>query len=217
MATKKTALLVDHDLVEQVKELLGTTTTTRDDRRGDARGDRPGAQGRATPLRADGGRREQGATRDAAPPTSPTRARWRAPPRRRAARLVSLLVGGGIATCAGIVDLEVLRTFEDASARADVAAERRATTRASPINDAVLDRAIEVQVELLDTQRAGPSPSWWPRRPSEQDSSCSTTTTSTSDRVGHRASPRSVAGPLDARRRPGRSAGLRSDSTPSTT
>ena len=28
MAVKKTALMVDHDLVDQVKELLGTTTTS---------------------------------------------------------------------------------------------------------------------------------------------------------------------------------------------
>lgn len=28
MATKKTALLVDHDLVDQVKALLGTSTTS---------------------------------------------------------------------------------------------------------------------------------------------------------------------------------------------
>ena len=28
MATKKTALLVDHDLVAQVRDLLGTTTTS---------------------------------------------------------------------------------------------------------------------------------------------------------------------------------------------
>ena len=28
MAVKKTALMVDHDLVDQVKQLLGTTTTS---------------------------------------------------------------------------------------------------------------------------------------------------------------------------------------------
>ena len=64
-----------------------------------------------------------------------------------AARLVSLLVGGGAATC-GIVDLEVLRSFEEGSARADAAAERAAFPRV-PVDDAILDRALEVQ-ELLD-------------------------------------------------------------------
>jgi predicted nucleic acid-binding protein len=64
-----------------------------------------------------------------------------------AARLVSLLVGGGAATC-GIVDLEVLATFEDGAARADAAAERAAFPRV-PVDDAVVDRALEVQA-LLD-------------------------------------------------------------------
>jgi predicted nucleic acid-binding protein len=64
-----------------------------------------------------------------------------------AARLVSLLVGGGAATC-GIVDLEVLRTFEDGPGRAEAAAERSAYPRV-PVDDAVLDRALQVQT-LLD-------------------------------------------------------------------
>jgi predicted nucleic acid-binding protein len=59
-----------------------------------------------------------------------------------AARLVPLLVGGGAATC-GIIDLEVLATFDDPTERAEVAAER-ATFPRVPVDDAVLDRAIEV-------------------------------------------------------------------------
>jgi predicted nucleic acid-binding protein len=60
-----------------------------------------------------------------------------------AARLVSLLVGGGAATC-GVVDLEVLEAFDDPAARAEVAAERAMFPRVA-VDDAVLDRAIEVQ------------------------------------------------------------------------
>ncbi len=41
-----------------------------------------------------------------------------------AARLVPLLVGGGAATC-GIVDLEVLATFDDPAERAKAREERR--------------------------------------------------------------------------------------------
>ena len=60
-----------------------------------------------------------------------------------AARLVSLLVGGGAATC-GVIDLEVLQTFDDPATRAQVAAERAMFPRV-PVDDAVLDRAVEVQ------------------------------------------------------------------------
>ena len=50
MAIKKTALLMDDELVDQVKELLGTTHHQRDHRRGDA-GGHPGA-GPGPALRA---------------------------------------------------------------------------------------------------------------------------------------------------------------------
>lgn len=60
-----------------------------------------------------------------------------------AARLVPLLVGGGAATC-GLIDLEVLRSFEDPEERAAAAAERRMFPR-TEIDDGVLDRALEVQ------------------------------------------------------------------------
>jgi len=59
-----------------------------------------------------------------------------------AARLVPLLVGGGAATC-GIVDLQIIATFDDAAVRTEVAAER-ATFPRVPVDDAVLDRAAEV-------------------------------------------------------------------------
>jgi predicted nucleic acid-binding protein len=59
-----------------------------------------------------------------------------------AARLVSLLVGGGAATCA-VTDLEVLQAF-DPDDRGEVTGERAMFTRV-PVDDAVLDRAIEVQ------------------------------------------------------------------------
>jgi predicted nucleic acid-binding protein len=62
-----------------------------------------------------------------------------------AARLVPLLVGGGAATC-GITDLEVLSAF-DQTERAAVRAERSMFSRV-PIDDAVLDRAMEVQAGL---------------------------------------------------------------------
>lgn len=60
-----------------------------------------------------------------------------------AARLVPLLVGGGAATCA-VIDLEVLRTFEDPAERAAAASERAMFSRVE-IDDATLDRALEVQ------------------------------------------------------------------------
>lgn len=60
-----------------------------------------------------------------------------------AARLVSLFVGGGAATC-GLVDLEVLATLALPAEHAEALAERRLFPRA-PIDDAVLDRAAEVQ------------------------------------------------------------------------
>jgi len=67
-----------------------------------------------------------------------------------AARLVPLLVGGGAATC-GIVDLEVLAAF-DQSERADVRNERSMFARV-PIDDATLDRAMEVQAQLAGPVR----------------------------------------------------------------
>lgn len=63
-----------------------------------------------------------------------------------AARLVSLFVGGGAATC-GIVDLEVLAAVAPAE-HAEAVAERRLYPTV-PIDDAVLARALEVQ-GLLD-------------------------------------------------------------------
>ena len=63
-----------------------------------------------------------------------------------AARLVSLFVGGGVATC-GIVDLEVLAAVADEAEHREALAERRMFPRA-PIDDAVLDRAAEVQAQL---------------------------------------------------------------------
>ena len=67
-----------------------------------------------------------------------------------AARLVPLLVGGGAATC-GIVDLEVLGAF-DQTERADVRTEQSMFARV-PIDDAVLDRAMEVQAQLPGPMR----------------------------------------------------------------
>jgi predicted nucleic acid-binding protein len=60
-----------------------------------------------------------------------------------AARLVSLLVGGGTATC-GIVDLEVLRVIRDRDEHAEALAERRMFPRVT-VDDEVLDRALAVQ------------------------------------------------------------------------
>jgi len=59
-----------------------------------------------------------------------------------AARFVSLLVGGGVASCS-LIDLEVVREFPPGERRA-VTAERR-TFPSVPIDDAVVERAIEVQ------------------------------------------------------------------------
>jgi predicted nucleic acid-binding protein len=67
-----------------------------------------------------------------------------------AARLVPLIVGGGAATC-GIVDLEVLNTFER-SERGDVGVERSMFPRV-PVDDSVLDRAIEVQAQISGRMR----------------------------------------------------------------
>jgi predicted nucleic acid-binding protein len=67
-----------------------------------------------------------------------------------AARLVPLIVGGGAATC-GIVDLEVLGAF-DLSDRHDVRIERAMFSRV-PVDDAVLDRAIEVQAQIPGRMR----------------------------------------------------------------
>ena len=60
-----------------------------------------------------------------------------------AARLVSLVVGGGAATC-GIVDLEVLGAIQDPQELALAVEERRMFPQA-PIDDGVLARAIEVR------------------------------------------------------------------------
>ena len=60
-----------------------------------------------------------------------------------AARLVSLFIGGGAATC-GIVDLEVLGTILDQADLHEALAERRMFPRV-PIDDGVLDRALVVQ------------------------------------------------------------------------
>ncbi|HEX4868156.1 MAG TPA: hypothetical protein VFV32_11065 [Acidimicrobiales bacterium] len=65
-----------------------------------------------------------------------------------AARLVSLLVSGATATC-GITDLEVAATAPGGDDHAEVVAERRLFPRVA-IDDEVLDRAIEVQGQLLD-------------------------------------------------------------------
>jgi predicted nucleic acid-binding protein len=65
-----------------------------------------------------------------------------------AARLVPLLVGGGAATC-GVIDLAVLATFEEPADRAAVAAERAMFPRV-PVDDAVLDRAVQVQALLSE-------------------------------------------------------------------
>jgi predicted nucleic acid-binding protein len=60
-----------------------------------------------------------------------------------AARLVSLLVGGGAATC-GIVDLEVLGAIRDPQ-ELELAVEERAMFPRAPIDDSVLARAVEVR------------------------------------------------------------------------
>jgi predicted nucleic acid-binding protein len=62
-----------------------------------------------------------------------------------AARLVSLFVGGGAATC-GVVDLEVLAGLTAAD-HAEGLTERGFYPRV-PIDDAVLERAVEVQGHL---------------------------------------------------------------------
>lgn len=67
-----------------------------------------------------------------------------------AARLVPLLVGGGAATC-GLVDLELLGGFADPVERAAAAGERAMFPRV-PIDDGVLDRAIEVQRQVGDVR-----------------------------------------------------------------
>lgn len=71
-----------------------------------------------------------------------------------AARLVSLLMGGGVATC-GMVDLEVLSTLRDTAEHADAVAERRMFPRVV-VDDGVLDRALEVQ-GLLGDEEVQPS------------------------------------------------------------
>jgi hypothetical protein len=63
-----------------------------------------------------------------------------------AARLGPLLVGGGVATCA-VVDLELLASVPTAAEHAEMLAERRLFPRAV-VDDAVLDRALEVQGRL---------------------------------------------------------------------
>ena len=63
-----------------------------------------------------------------------------------AARLVSLFVGGGAATC-GVVDLEVLAAIVPEDEHTEALAERRLFPRVA-IDDAVLDRAAEVQGQI---------------------------------------------------------------------
>jgi predicted nucleic acid-binding protein len=63
-----------------------------------------------------------------------------------AARLVSLFVGGGAATC-GIVDLQVLASVTDPVEHREALEERRLFPRA-PIDDVVLDRAADVQAQV---------------------------------------------------------------------
>lgn len=63
-----------------------------------------------------------------------------------AARLLPLLVGGGAATCA-VVDLEVLAALPDPDERAIAHRERRQFPRVA-IDEAVLDRAVEVQQRI---------------------------------------------------------------------
>jgi hypothetical protein len=63
-----------------------------------------------------------------------------------AARLVSLIVGGAVATC-GVVDLEILSSVGDATEHAEIVAERRMFPRIV-VDDTVLDRALEVQGRL---------------------------------------------------------------------
>ena len=65
-----------------------------------------------------------------------------------AVRLVSLFVGGATATCA-ITDLEVAASAVDAPEHRDLLEERRSFPRV-PVDDAVLDRALEVQGLLTD-------------------------------------------------------------------
>ena len=67
-----------------------------------------------------------------------------------ASRYGALLAAGLVATC-GVVDLELLARFPP-DERAEVLAERRFFPRV-PCDDAVLDRALAVQVQL-----AGPLP-----------------------------------------------------------
>ena len=61
-------------------------------------------------------------------------------------RLEPLLIDGLVATC-GIVDLEIGFSARDAQTHDEVRVERRAMPRV-PLNDAVFDRALEVQGHL---------------------------------------------------------------------
>ena len=107
VAIKKTALMVDHELVDQVQGAARHHHHQRDHRGGDARGHpRPGP---GPPLRAAAAPR---ARARCGQPTSLTPAPWRCchgtTSRPGSCRLI---VGGGAATC-GIVDLEVLSAFD---------------------------------------------------------------------------------------------------------
>ena len=64
-----------------------------------------------------------------------------------AARLTSLLISGATATC-GVTDLEVAASALDEAEHRTIVAERRLFPRV-PVDDRVLDRALEVQGELL--------------------------------------------------------------------
>lgn len=65
-----------------------------------------------------------------------------------AVRLSALLVSGATATCA-LTDLEVGAAAVDEAEHRLIVAERRLFPRV-PIDDAVLDRALEVQGQLLE-------------------------------------------------------------------
>ena len=107
MAIKKTALLLDDELVAQVKALLGTTTTT--ETIAEAMREVIRVEGRARHFER---MRRRELARVIATHLADASAWAQLHRNDVAARLVPLLVGGGAATC-GVIDLEVLATFED--------------------------------------------------------------------------------------------------------
>ena len=156
MAIKKTALLLDHELVAPGEGAARHDHHHRDDHRGDARGD-PGA-GPGPPLRAAAPAREL--------PTRVMRAHGAPRRRQRAGRsyLATSDVGAprrrraparrpAVAATCGIVDLEVLRQrSRRRRARRGAGSSGQLLPRV-PVDDAVLDRAIEVQGELAAAGR----------------------------------------------------------------